>query len=405
MNKFNTIIKHIIFIEGGDTFTNHPDDRGGPTKYGITQDALQAFRGPAVIVTSDDVKNLDQATAELIYKINYWNPLSLDDIVSEDIARFMMDLSVHSGHSVSARIAQLAHNDTKPSELLSVDGKIGPKSIEALNKVNVYDFMLYFLDRQQDRYASIVRDNRTQASFIAGWINRSQYNMHYLFSKMKTQMSKQSVTETEGPSGIIKIILDAISSFFSGTYKESKTPSDLTHREKLLILLKEHGLPANHTTRLLGFWDKAKNKKYLSFVNFGISSQYPRMFVINTETLKLEHKWQCAHGSGSNLSEKYVVESFSNVPGSNATPSGVHRIGDNYGKVHGGWSKFNYAMFMHGLEKENSNSYSRAIRLHDATYVESGGRSLGCYALAPSDAAIATSILKDTVIFGHKWIV
>ncbi len=47
-----------ILEREGDTYTNHPKDRGGPTKYGITRATLSAWRG--VSVTAKDVKALTE---------------------------------------------------------------------------------------------------------------------------------------------------------------------------------------------------------------------------------------------------------------------------------------------------------------------------------------------------------
>ena len=63
------IIKNIIRREGG--FVNHPADKGGATKYGITQATLGSWRGLKRNATVAEVQSLLQSEAEQIYYKNY----------------------------------------------------------------------------------------------------------------------------------------------------------------------------------------------------------------------------------------------------------------------------------------------------------------------------------------------
>jgi lysozyme family protein len=53
------------------------------------------------------------------------------------------------------------------------DGVAGPVTIEALNKLTLNGFHLAYFAAKMERYANIVRANRTQSKFLAGWLNRS----------------------------------------------------------------------------------------------------------------------------------------------------------------------------------------------------------------------------------------
>ena len=70
------IIGEIIKREGG--FVDHPSDRGGPTKFGITLRTLRAWRGQPV--TREDVRTLTKAEARQIYAERYIQSPKIDQI-------------------------------------------------------------------------------------------------------------------------------------------------------------------------------------------------------------------------------------------------------------------------------------------------------------------------------------
>ena len=72
MKLKNDLIAEIIEIEGG--YVNHPADRGGPTKYGITEKVARAFG------YQGDMRDLPKSKAFEIYDKNYWQRLGLDGI-------------------------------------------------------------------------------------------------------------------------------------------------------------------------------------------------------------------------------------------------------------------------------------------------------------------------------------
>jgi Glycosyl hydrolase 108 len=67
--NFSQCLAVVLAEEGG--YTNDPDDRGGPTNFGITIDDLREWRGTDV--TAEDVKNMTKAEAQEIYRSKYWN--------------------------------------------------------------------------------------------------------------------------------------------------------------------------------------------------------------------------------------------------------------------------------------------------------------------------------------------
>lgn len=128
---------------------------------------------------------------------------------------------------------------------------------------------------------------------------------------------------------------------------------------------------------------KFSNQKALTIIDFSLHSSKKRFHLMNTETGEVWSTYT-AHGSGSDPGtyeeSSGYAETFSNVPGSNATSIGPYLTDVTYEGKHG------YSLRLRGLASSNSNAYSRAIVIHGATYVldqsRKQGRSQGCPALA-----------------------
>jgi lysozyme family protein len=111
-------------FEGG--YVNDPDDPGGCTNMGITIGTLQAWRGPSVTVTCEDVQNLSEAEAFLIYAQNYWAPVMGSDL-SVGLNLQVWDWGVNSGPSRAIRYLQGMVG-------VAEDGVMGPDTLAASEK-------------------------------------------------------------------------------------------------------------------------------------------------------------------------------------------------------------------------------------------------------------------------------
>lgn len=167
MSIFKDVLAVVLMHEGSH-FTDIPEDRGGPTKYGVTQEALSKYRNKPV--SAEDVKNLTEAEAAEVFRMNYWNKMNLDLVKRRNIALLIMDMGVLRGvgsvKDVQKILVSMGHN-------VVIDGRMGPKTAEALNQVNEWQFCRAYLQRCQKHFASIVAQNQTQRKFIMGWINRT----------------------------------------------------------------------------------------------------------------------------------------------------------------------------------------------------------------------------------------
>lgn len=162
-------IDAIIAREGG--FTDHPNDRGGPTKFGITQATLSAWLDrPA---TKSDVRALTRDKAYEIYESRYYTAPRLH-LLPKAIQPAMLDCAVHSGPRVSVILLQRVLNRSGFGPL-DIDGVAGPDTREAVDSAwfamgelliaAIIEERRGFLDR-------LIARDPAQAVFQKGWMAR-----------------------------------------------------------------------------------------------------------------------------------------------------------------------------------------------------------------------------------------
>jgi len=163
-SNFDLVFNHILDREGTQ-FTDIPEDRGGPTKFGITQASLADYLGrPA---SKEDVKNMTQFTAKEIYRRNYWNVIRGDEIIHPVFCICFMDQAVNRGPASATRQIQRQLK-------LDPDGVVGPKTLKAINAQNDKQVSFKFICDTQNRYCDICVNDKSQIKFLNGWINRTQ---------------------------------------------------------------------------------------------------------------------------------------------------------------------------------------------------------------------------------------
>jgi len=157
MANFIDAIVKTLAKEGGAKFTDVPNDKGGATKFGISQAAYPTL----------DIRNLTEQQARDIYKRDYWDRVRGDDITSQLIAENIFDSAVNMGVRTTSRLVQ------NMLEIDPADGVIGSASLGVINQQAEKDFMLKFTLIKIGYYASICNKNREQSKFLLGWVNRA----------------------------------------------------------------------------------------------------------------------------------------------------------------------------------------------------------------------------------------
>lgn len=160
-NTIDRIIAGVIEREGG--FVDHVNDKGGATKYGVTQATLAAYRKRPVSLT--DVRNLTATEAKEIYARNYVEPFAaVVEVVPLIFLEFLVNSAVQHGVARAARWLQKAAN-------VAEDGQIGPVTREAVAE-DPGAVLLRLIAIRARFYGDIIARDATQRVFAAGWFRR-----------------------------------------------------------------------------------------------------------------------------------------------------------------------------------------------------------------------------------------
>lgn len=170
MQTIDEMIADVIRREGG--YVDHPDDRGGPTKYGITQKTLSRYKGYSVLTR--EVKNLTVEVAAEIYEQNYFLGPSIHKLPNE-IQPFVFDSAVNHGPRRALKFVQSVCNQAGYTPALVVDGAMGPntrRGAEWCQQQMEELFLQALCEERRNFYYLIVANNPSQKVFLKGWMNR-----------------------------------------------------------------------------------------------------------------------------------------------------------------------------------------------------------------------------------------
>ena len=162
--RFERLIGAVLEHEGG--LADDPDDPGGITKYGIS---LRSYPH----LGRDGIRNLTIPQAKDIYYGDWWLKLRCPSIQGDRIAQKYLDTSVNVGKTAGTQILQRALREV--GQPVTVDGKIGPQTLGAVNQTDP-DALLNAMRRlQAAHYESLIRRNPKREKFRRGWMARAAF--------------------------------------------------------------------------------------------------------------------------------------------------------------------------------------------------------------------------------------
>ena len=135
-------IEELMILEGGDTYTNDPNDSGGGTKWGVTEKLARdcEYYGHMRELTYDKA-------IEILNKV-FWEPMKLDYILQyglNDLAFELLECSYNCGvhrttvflqKTINALVRPIKQHEEPLS--LKVDGVFGKGTLSALGIIVYY---------------------------------------------------------------------------------------------------------------------------------------------------------------------------------------------------------------------------------------------------------------------------
>jgi lysozyme family protein len=175
MTSVRETIDKVIGIEGG--YSNHPSDRGGPTRWGITQNKAREHG------YTGDMRHLPREQAVAIYLKDYWEKPKLDNLATIDqrVAEELFDTAVNMGVAWPGIFLQKALNalNRQGTDFPDIveDGDIGGLTRNSLRAfiakrgIRGVDVLLLALNVLQGaRYFDITVARRKNEDFLYGWL-------------------------------------------------------------------------------------------------------------------------------------------------------------------------------------------------------------------------------------------
>ena len=176
-DRFDTLYERLHGREGG--YVNHPNDYGGETNLGITKETLGAYQaqhgGLGDGGKNVDIKSLTREQAKTVYKKAFYDHYRIGEIKDNVLAEDVFDLHANSKPTTASKILQKSINDAVPEAKLEVDGRIGTKTIGALNDATPKQRHRIHESINQNRaefYKKRIKEDTSQEDFKKGWRNR-----------------------------------------------------------------------------------------------------------------------------------------------------------------------------------------------------------------------------------------
>lgn len=170
------LIDELIEREGG--YANHPADKGGPTRYGITEAVARAhgYAGAMAELPRDE--------AAAIYRRLYWLRPRFDQVAKRAarVAAELFDTGVNMGPAVAATFLQRALTALNRGGLdyadLIPDGRVGPATLSALDafmavrgvKCGEVVLLRALEALQGERYLRLAEKRPANEAFLYGWL-------------------------------------------------------------------------------------------------------------------------------------------------------------------------------------------------------------------------------------------
>jgi lysozyme family protein len=169
------LIEEVIGREGG--YSNHPADRGGPTRWGVTEAVARAHG------YDGDMRAYPRQEAVAVYRRIYWLRPGFDRVaeIAPRIAAELFDTGVNMGPEVAAGFLQRALNALNRGAAdyddVPVDRRVGAATLAALGGFMARRgaageaVLLKAVEALQgERYLRLAEQRPANEAFLYGWL-------------------------------------------------------------------------------------------------------------------------------------------------------------------------------------------------------------------------------------------
>lgn len=176
--NWSVSLKYVLISEGG--YTNHPNDPGGPTNFGIIQSEYSKWIGRKATIA--DMKAMSRETAGQIYLAKYWTPMRCSEL-SSGLDYLLFDFAVNAG------IGQAPKTFQRCLGVSPADGKLGPATMAAFadHASDPTALAKSFTEAKRAFYRSISTSKPKLAVFLKGWLNRCNETQAHALAMIANQ--------------------------------------------------------------------------------------------------------------------------------------------------------------------------------------------------------------------------
>jgi lysozyme family protein len=171
----DSLIDKVIILEGD--FSDHPADRGGPTRWGITETVARSHG------YAGEMRDLPREQAAAIYKRAYWHRPGFDRVarLAPVLAAELFDTGINMGTGTATFFLQRALNalnrNGRDYDDIAADRKIGTRTLAALDAflrrrgATGEDVLRKAIEALQGaRYIELAEKRSANEAFLFGWL-------------------------------------------------------------------------------------------------------------------------------------------------------------------------------------------------------------------------------------------
>jgi lysozyme family protein len=178
MAEFKPAFEFVLLHEDASRSGKVTEDAGGRTRFGIAEKFHPEL--PDEFLTGPADEALPEA--EQIEDREYWQPMRLSEVQSQEVANKLLDMAVNMGVRQAAVYGQRATNYLMSAGgqagagigRIAEDGEIGEKTLAAVNALDPQQLHQALRQMSEAHYRHIAAVNPAQAVNLEGWLKRAE---------------------------------------------------------------------------------------------------------------------------------------------------------------------------------------------------------------------------------------